>query len=247
MRINVFKALGAVGAHIRRTLSAGLIVTIPLAITAVIVNLVVDWFDPLLKPAFEYFLGPDHYREGMGIGALVVLVYVAGLLTTHVLGRRFIVYGHRIVGAVPVVRSIYNTLLQATEMLSIDKSREKYSGVVLVDFPRAGSKAIGLVTSRVQDVDGQPSLAVFVPTTPVPTSGFLLIIPEASATPVDVTVDEAMKLIVSGGILTPEAVLHPRPENQGANGPGGNGLGPDNGVVDGAVGESSPERAASNQ
>ena len=207
------RTLGAIGAHIRRTISAGLIVTIPLAITAVIINLVVDWFDPLLKPAFDYFLGPDHYREGMGIGALVLLFYLAGLLTTHVLGRRFIDYGHRIVGAVPVVRSIYNTLRQATEVLSIDKSTEKYSGVVLVDFPRAGSKAIGLVTSRVTDIEGQPSLAVFVPTTPVPTSGFLLIMPEASAIPVDVTVDEAMKLIVSGGILTPEAVLHPRPEN----------------------------------
>ena len=209
----ILRWIRAFGAHIRRTISAGLIVTIPLAVTAVIVNVVVDWFDPLLKPAFGFFIGPDHYREGMGIGALVVLIYLAGLLTTHVLGRRFIDYGHRIVGAVPVVRSIYNTLLQATEILSIDKSTEKYSGVVLVDFPRTGSKAIGLVTSRVTDVEGKPSVAVFVPTTPVPTSGFLLIMPEESTIPVDVTVDEAMKLIVSGGILTPEAVLHPRPDN----------------------------------
>ena len=209
----LWHALGATGRHIRRTLSAGLIVTIPLAITAVVINLVVDWFDPLLKPAFDNILGPDQYREGMGIGALVVLIYIAGLLTTHVLGRRFIAYGHRIVGAVPVVRSIYNTLLLATEMLSVDKSSQKYSGVVLVDFPMAGSKAIGLVTSRVQDTDGRQSVAVFVPTTPVPTSGFLLIIPEENSIPVDVSVDEAMKLIVSGGILTPEAVLHPRPED----------------------------------
>jgi uncharacterized membrane protein len=98
-------------------------------------------------------------------------------------------------------------------MLSVDKSSQKYSGVVLVDFPMAGSKAIGLVTSRVQDTDGRQSVAVFVPTTPVPTSGFLLIIPEENSIPVDVSVDEAMKLIVSGGILTPEAVLHPRPED----------------------------------
>ncbi len=209
----LWHALGATGRHVRRTLSAGLIVTIPLAITAVVINLVVDWFDPLLKPAFDNILGPNQYREGMGIGALVVLIYIAGLLTTHVLGRRFIAYGHRIVGAVPVVRSIYNTLLLATEMLSVDKSSQKYSGVVLVDFPMAGSKAIGLVTSRVQDTDGRQSVAVFVPTTPVPTSGFLLIIPEENSIPVDVSVDEAMKLIVSGGILTPEAVLHPRPED----------------------------------
>ena len=66
------------------------------------------------------------------------------------------------------------------------------------------------MTSRVEDLEGRPSLAVFVPTTPVPTSGFLLIIPEDDTIPVDVTVDEAMKLIISGGILTPETVLHPR-------------------------------------
>ena len=207
------RGLGAAGRHVRSTLSAGLMVTIPLAITVLIIQLIIGWFDPLLKPAFEYFLGEDRYREGMGLGALVVIVYIAGLLTTHVLGRRFIDFGHRIFGAVPVVRAVYNTLLLATEVLSVSKSSEKYSGVVLVDFPRAGSKAIGLVTSRVQDVDGQSSVAVFVPTTPIPTSGFLLIIPEENTIPVDVTVDEAMKLIVSGGILTPEAVLHPRRED----------------------------------
>ena len=239
--------IGAVGAHIRRTISAGLIVTIPLAVTAVIIGLVVDWFDPLLKPAFEYFLGPDHYREGMGIGALVVLIYLAGLLTTHVLGRRFIVYGHRLVGAVPVVRSIYNTLLQATEVLSIDKSTEKYSGVVLVDFPRAGSKAIGLVTSRVTDIEGKPSVAVFVPTTPVPTSGFLLIIPEESAIPVDVSVDEAMKLIVSGGILTPQAVLHPRPESALENGLGDKARLPDATQNGSGQGEDALQGTASSQ
>lgn len=213
------QVLRSVGRHIRRTISAGLVVTIPLGITAVVINLVVDWFDPLLKPIFDNILGPDRYREGMGIGALVVLIYIAGLLTTHVLGRRFIAYGHRIVGAVPVVRSVYNTLLLATEMLSVDKSTQKYSGVVLVDFPGAGSKAIGLVTSRVLDIDGKPSLAVFVPTTPVPTSGFLLIMPEETTIPVDVSVDEAMKLILSGGILTPDAVLHPRPANSSPGSP----------------------------
>lgn len=194
---------------------------IPLAVTALIINIVVDWFDPLLKPAFESFLGEGDYREGMGIGALVALIYIAGLLTTHVIGRRIIDYGHRAVGVVPVVRAIYNTLLQATEVLSIDNSSQKYSGVVLVDFPKEGSKAIGFVTSRVADPEGRPSLAVFVPTTPVPTSGFLLIIPEHDTMPVDVTVDEAMKLIISGGILTPEAVLHPRrdqvPESTASN------------------------------
>ena len=217
----ILAALSAVGRHFRSTISAGLLVIIPLGITALIIKFIFGWLDPLLKPAFEFFLGEGDYRQGMGIGALVVLIYIAGLLTTHVIGRRIIEYGHRVVGVVPVVRAIYNTLLQATEVLSIANSSQRYSGVVLVDFPKEGSKAIGLITSRVQDLEGRPSLAVFVPTTPVPTSGFLLIVPEEDTILVDVTVDEAMKLIVSGGILTPEAVLHPRrdhvPESTASN------------------------------
>ena len=204
-------AMGNIGRHFRSTISAGLVVTIPLGVTALIINFAVDWFDPLLKPAFESFLGEGDYKEGMGIGALIVLIYVAGLLTTVVVGRRLIDIGHRLIGLVPVVRAIYGPLLQFTEVLSsTNVNQQKYSGVVLVDFPKEGSKAVGLITSRVNDSHGHPTLAVFVPTTPVPTSGFLLMVAEQDTIPVDVTVDEAMKLIVSGGILTPDTIMHPK-------------------------------------
>ena len=188
-------------------------VLIPIAVTALIIKVIIDWFDPLLEPAFEFLLGAGEYRTGMGLGALIVAIYIAGILTTHVVGRRIIDIGHRAIGLVPVVRAIYNTLRQATEVLSLTNqpdSLHKYQGVVLVDFPKEGTKAIGLVTAHVLDTEGRPAVAVFVPTTPIPTSGFLLIVNEDEAIPVDVTVDEAMKLIISGGILTPKDILHPR-------------------------------------
>ena len=208
---SILAPLGKIGRHIRTTFSAGLLVMIPIGVTALIIKIIVSWFDPLLKPAFESFLGEGDYREGMGIGALIVLIYLAGLLTTHVIGRRIIGIGHRLVNGVPVIRAIYSTLLMATEVFSNNGTEnQKYSGVVLVDFPKEGSKAVGLITARVQDEDGETNLAVYIPTTPVPTSGFLIIVKEADAVLIDVTVDEAMKLIVSGGILTPEHILRRR-------------------------------------
>ena len=202
--------VAAIGKHIRGTIAAGLLVVIPFVITFLIFKVLLDWFDPILKPAFEEFLGEGDYKKGMGIGALIVLIYVAGLLTTHVIGRRLIRLGHRAVDVIPVVRNIYNTLLQATELLGNTRSStSKYKGVVLVDFPRRGSKSIGLITSQVTHTDGSPALAVFVPTTPVPTSGFLIIVKEEEVTLTDLTIDEAMKIIVSTGILMPDHMLPP--------------------------------------
>ena len=203
--------LSILGRHFRTTFVAGLLVMIPLLVTVLIVWSVANWFGSLLEPAFERALGQTNYGNWLGLGALLVFMYIVGLLASHVIGRRFIDLGHRLVNVVPVVRAIYGTLLQATEVLSgTNSTRQQYSGVVLVDFPKQGSKAVGLITSRISDVDGRPALAVFVPTTPVPTSGFLLLVNEEDATLVDITVDEAMKLIVSGGILTPDNIMHPR-------------------------------------
>ena len=184
-----------------------MLVAIPLVVTFLIFKVIFSWFDPIMKPAFEFFLNEGDYKSGMGIGALILLVYLAGLLTYFVVGRRIIDLGHRVMEVVPVVKTVYGPLLQASGVLSNANSAQKYSSVVWVDFPRVGVKAVGLVTSRVRGIDGQPALAVFVPTTPIPTSGFLIIVPEDQAIPADMTVDDAMKLIVSGGILAPDQLL----------------------------------------
>lgn len=78
----------------------------------------------------------------------------------------------------------------------------RYSGVVLIDFPRPGIKSIGLITSRMIGTDGAEVLAVYIPTTPIPSSGFLVIVPVAEVTTTDMSVEEAMRIVVSGGVLT---------------------------------------------
>ena len=186
--------------HIQRTLVAGILVTLPIGITVLIFKFFFDLLDPILKEPLGLLPGPD--IPGIGFGALLVLVYLIGLVGAHVVGRRLIDLGHRVLEVIPGVKIIYGTTRSAIELLSNSNTNEhRYSGVVLIDFPRPGIQAIGLITSRMVDINGEEILAVYVPTTPIPSSGFLVMTPANKVTQTDMTVDDAMKVVISGGIL----------------------------------------------
>ena len=198
------------GRHFRASFVAGLLIMIPVVITWVILKFVFDTFDPLLEDAIQGAIGRwFHYTPGMGIVTLAIIVYLVGLVTTHVLGRRLIGLGHGLVDLVPFVRSIYSTARQATTVLSTVGSGSgdgQYTAVVFIEFPGYGLRSIGLVTAKIKDQGGETLLAVYVPTSPFPTSGFLVIMPENRVTYTDLAVDEAMKLIVSAGIVAPDKI-----------------------------------------
>lgn len=198
------KILRTVARHIRTTLVAGVLIAVPVGLTAIILKIAFDFFDGLLEPFYDQFT--DVFKPGMGVAALVIVIYLTGLTTTHFLGRRLIELGHGIVDFIPVVRSVYRAARQATEVFSSVSTDGKYTSVVLVEFPGYGLRSIGLVTAKLTDQDGNPLLAVYVPTSPFPTSGFLLILPEDQVTPTDLPVDDAMKLIVSAGIVAPAKI-----------------------------------------
>ena len=184
--------------HFERTLGAGILVVLPIGVTALILKFFFDLLDPLLGDAVDLLPGPS--PPGFGLVALLILIYLLGLITTHVLGVRLINLGHRIMEFIPVVKSIYGTARTAVIMLSSSKDLD-YSGVVLVEFPHPGMQSIGLVTSHMVDTNGEEMLAVYVPTTPIPSSGFLVIVPAKDVTPTEMSVDDAMKVVISGGIL----------------------------------------------
>ncbi len=185
--------------HIERTLGAGILVILPIGITVVILKFFFDLLDPLLQPAVDLLPGPE--ITGLGMLALILLVYLVGLIAAHVVGRRLIHLGHRFLEVIPFVKGIYSTTRSAVEMLG-NANGDRYSGVVLIDFPRPGIRSIGLVTSRMVDTDGEEMLAVYIPTTPIPSSGFLVIAPASEVTHTDMSVEDAMRVVVSGGILT---------------------------------------------
>ena len=184
--------------HIQRTLVAGILVTLPIGITVLIFKFFFDLLDPILKEPLGLLPGPD--IPGIGFGSLLVLVYLIGLVGAHVVGRRLIELGHQLLEVIPGVKTIYGTTRSAIELLS-NSNEHRYSGVVLIDFPRPGIQAIGLITSRMVDTNGEEILAVYVPTTPIPSSGFLVMTPANMVTHTDMTVDDAMKVVISGGIL----------------------------------------------
>ena len=192
--------------HFQRTLVAGILVMLPIGITALVLKFVFDLLTPILQPITDLLPGPDVH--GTGLVALLLLIYVVGLVAAFVVGRRIISIAHRAMEVIPVVKGIYSTTRTAVELLSSTSrtngtsNTDRYTGVVLVEFPRPGIRSIGLVTSQMYDLEGQEVLSVYVPTTPIPSSGFMVIVPSSQVTHLDMSVEEAMSVVVSGGILS---------------------------------------------
>lgn len=190
---------GKILVHFETTLAAGFLVILPLFITIWILKFIFDLVDPVIQAILIRYLPGPHY-PGMGVAIMLVLLYVAGWFTTHGLGQRMINGVHWLLERIPGVRTIYSPLRSAMQSLS-NAEEQTYRGVVLVEFPRQGSKSIGLVTSYLGETDGEEMVAVYVPTTPVPSSGFLIVVPYAEVIFTEITVDDAMKIIISGGLL----------------------------------------------
>ncbi len=176
---------------------------LPIGITALVLKFIFDLLTPILQPVTDLLPGPDIH--GTGLIALLVLIYLVGLVAAFVIGRRLIDLAHRAMEVIPFVKGIYSTTRTAVQLLGGNleaNERDKYTGVVLLEFPRAGIHSIGLVTSRMDNPDGGEFLSVYVPTTPIPSSGFLVIVPDSEVITTDISVEDAMTVVVSGGILT---------------------------------------------
>ena len=185
--------------HLESRLVAGLLVFLPIFVTYVIFGFFYDFIEPLLDPVFVWINVP-HY-PGLGFAALVIIVYLMGLFIGWAVAKFLVHQFHNLIARVPVIGAVYNTTRQGIDFLS-DTQQSNYRGVVLFEFPRLGVLSIGLITSELGKLDGvQEFLSIYVPTTPIPSSGYLVILPANSVTPTDMSVEEAMRMIISGGII----------------------------------------------
>ena len=197
------------GSLLRRWFLAGLLVTGPIVVTGYIVWLVVDIIDSQVVRLLPAHLDPHQYLDVPGLGLIiaVVAVMLIGAATTGFIGRALIRMGESIVNSLPVVRSVYGAIKQIMETVMATQS-DAFREVVLIEYPRRGIWAIGFVTSptkgEVQNMSSENLINVFVPTTPNPTSGFLLFFPRDEAITLDMGVEEAVKMVISGGIVTPD-------------------------------------------
>src|SRR6266850_2730627 len=144
------------------------------------------------------------------IMALIILIFAAGLFATNFMGRRIVKWWEAWLNRVPLVRGIYSTLKSMMDILSFSE-HASYNRVVMIQFPKNGHYCIAFVTGvtkgEMQDLAQEPLIHVYVPTSPNPTSGYFLLVPEHEITSVDMSVEEAMKLIVSGGLCSPSTSL----------------------------------------
>jgi uncharacterized membrane protein len=165
--------------------------------------------DSILKFVPAKFL-PETYTHlpipGLGLVLVVLIVLVVGILTRNFVGRRMVRLGERIVDRIPLARVLYVGVKQLMEALILQKSKA-FQKAALIEYPRKGVYAIAFITGEsrgeVQQLTEKKMINVFVPTTPNPTSGFYILIPEDELKILDMTVEEAFKLIVSGGIVSP--------------------------------------------
>ena len=214
--------IGTYWSHLWRTLVAGLLVWVPLIITVWLTWLFVSKFvfgiDLMIGYFVEHVLewgkGKPHlaflesvrYIRGSGILVVVALFLTTGLLTRYFVGRRIIAIGERIVQVVPLVNRVYRAVQQIRDVF-VGRQGAVFQKVCLIEYPRENMIAVAFVTSveqgLVQHAAGKELVAVFVPTTPNPTSGYLVYLPPSEVTELDITVEEAMKLIVSGGAYIP--------------------------------------------
>jgi uncharacterized membrane protein len=190
--------LRKVALHVETMFGAGLLVMLPIGVTVLILKFFFDLLDSFLYPFLRYLPGPD--IPGLEVVTLLVIIYLAGLVATQVAGQRLIQVGHQVMVRIPVVKSIYSTTRTGVEILAGSKD-QPYRGVVLIEFPRAGMLSIGLITAHLGVLNGEEMVAVYIPTTPVPSSGFLVVAPLKDVIVTEMSIDGAMKMVISGGIL----------------------------------------------
>jgi len=194
-------------ASLKRYFLTGLLVITPIWGTILILKTLFVSVDNILGTALADLVIPHYYFPGLGIMALVLLILLTGVLATNFLGRRIVNRWEEFLDRVPIVRGIYATLKSMMDILSF-KQRGKYSKVVMIQFPKDGNYCLAFVTGEtreeIQCLAPEPLIHVFVPTSPNPTSGYFLLVPETEVVPVDMSVEEAMKLIVSGGFYSPK-------------------------------------------
>lgn len=196
--------------HLEGRMVAGLLVFLPVLVTYFVFNFFYDILASLLEPVVRALnipkTGGFDWSDLVGIAAVLVVIYVVGLLIGWAVVKFLINQVHNVIGRIPVIGAVYNTTRVGIDFLS-DTQEQQYRGVVLFEFPRLGVLSIGLITSNLGKLDGvEEYLSIYVPTTPVPSSGYLVVVPSSKVTSTDITVDEAMRIIISGGILAGEII-----------------------------------------
>lgn len=190
--------------HLRTWLIAGLLVVMPLGVTVFILLALFRFLDNLLGPSFRLLLGTD--VPGLGLIAGIVVILVVGALTSNIVGRRVVEGFDWLMMRIPLARTIYSATKQFSDSI-LSQNRGAFKEAVLVEWPRPGLYSVGFVTGETrgeaQEKTKERVINVFIITTPNPTTGFLCLVPESQIIELEMSVEDALKLVMSAGIVVP--------------------------------------------
>ena len=189
--------------HLGRTFLAGILVAIPLVATYFVLRFLFVALDGIFQPVVKFFLG--HTLPGVGLVALIILVYLLGLIAANVIGRTLIRWFDTGMSRTPVIKYIYSAAKQVVDSLRRLQG-VPFKKVVIVEFPKVGMYSLAFVTGQPVDFKGQKRIPLFIPHTPNPMTGFLVLLSAEQIIDTDMSIEDAMKMVLSGGLLSPEVI-----------------------------------------
>ena len=214
------RIFGVIREAIRRYFVAGVLFFAPIGITVWAMGSIVVWLDNLILPRLLKLLIPGLEQPPplplVGMLFTFIVIILLGVVARHFFGHEFLRAWERLLARVPLASSLYSGVKQLLEAIFTREQSSRFNRVVLVEYPRKGVYALAFTTGPargpVQDATEQHMINCFLPTTPNPTSGFYLLVPEHEVVDVDLSVEDAFKLVMSAGLVTPESVPTKRPE-----------------------------------
>jgi uncharacterized membrane protein len=188
---------------IRNQFLIGLAVSVPLVVTILVLSWLFNTIDSILQPIIRVIFGQS--LPGVGLIVTIIIIYLAGIISSNVVGRQLIRFGERLVYRVPIVRTVYSSVKQVVDSFS-SNGKSNFLQVVLVEYPRKGVMSLAFVTSETCDRTGRKLLSLLIPTAPNPLSGYVIVVPEEEIVRTSMKMDAAMRMIIScGAILPPES------------------------------------------
>lgn len=188
---------------IKRYFLSGVLVVVPLIVTYMVLRFLFDALDGVLQPILQKLVGI--YIPGLGVIATLVLIAIAGILTRNYVGEKLVELGDKLLAHVPLIRPIYSGakgLLEATT----GKSTSSFKEVAVIEYPRKGTYTICFIAQHIElEVEGRARrfTTVFIPSSPTPFTGWSILVPFEEVTAIDMTVEAAIKFLVSGGVVSP--------------------------------------------
>ena len=197
--------------RLRNYLISGLLFWIPLILTIIVIKFFLEFINSLVPQEYlpEAIFNLDTSIPGSGIILLFLIILITGILVTNILGRRLVAVWEKLLNRIPGFRNIYNILKKVSDTV-LNTSSQSFKKAFLIQYPSKGIWVIafqsGDYRGEAESIIGEETINLFVPTTPNPTSGFFILIPKKDAFELDISVEDAFKLVISAGVVTPNSV-----------------------------------------